>query len=80
MTGGCIIVEATTINNTELLLPSRASFVCSLSRAGDNLKSFRSCLKWMCFDQSNAKHTMVSWSLFLISVFVPIVSHFVISA
>ncbi|RRT43559.1 hypothetical protein B296_00047367 [Ensete ventricosum] len=78
MTEGCIVVEATNSSSIEPLLPSRASYACSLSRAGDKLRSFRSCLKWMCVDQSKARHAMVSWSLFLLGIFVPTVSHFVL--
>uniref|UniRef100_A0A804J3L8 Uncharacterized protein n=1 Tax=Musa acuminata subsp. malaccensis TaxID=214687 RepID=A0A804J3L8_MUSAM len=34
----------------------------------------------MCIDQSNARHAVVSWSLFLLlGVFVPTASHFVFS-
>ncbi|RWW00276.1 hypothetical protein GW17_00036761 [Ensete ventricosum] len=33
----------------------------------------------MCVDQFDARHTIVSWSLFLLGVFVPIASHFVLS-
>ncbi|RWW05948.1 hypothetical protein GW17_00030755 [Ensete ventricosum] len=52
MAGGYIIVEATTSNNTESLLPSTRSYACNLSRADDKLRSFRSCLRWMWIDQS----------------------------
>ncbi|RRT75658.1 hypothetical protein B296_00030494, partial [Ensete ventricosum] len=51
-----------------------------LSCADDELRSFWFCLRWMCIDQSDAKHAIVSWSLFLLlGVFVPTTSHFVIS-
>ncbi|RWW34850.1 hypothetical protein GW17_00000368 [Ensete ventricosum] len=63
MAGGCIIVEATTSSNTELLLPGRASYARSLSCVGDKLRSFRSYLRWMCVDQFDVRHVMVSWSL-----------------
>ncbi|RZR92472.1 hypothetical protein BHM03_00020769 [Ensete ventricosum] len=33
----------------------------------------------MCVDQSYARHVMVSWSLFLLRVFVPTTSHFILS-
>ncbi|RWW07924.1 hypothetical protein BHE74_00037106 [Ensete ventricosum] len=47
------------------------SYACSFSRADDELKSFRSCLCWMCVDQSDTRHAMVSWSRFLLlGVFV----------
>lgn len=46
----------------------------------DELRSFRSCLRWMCIDQSNTWRFTVSWSLyFLLAIAVPIVSHFVLS-
>ncbi|XP_009385545.2 uncharacterized protein LOC103972887 [Musa acuminata AAA Group] len=80
MAGEGIVVEATISSTTESLLSSRVSYARCLSRADDELKSFRFCLRWMCVDQSNAKHAVVSWSIFLLlSVFVPIASHFVFS-
>ncbi|RWW43215.1 hypothetical protein BHE74_00051145 [Ensete ventricosum] len=43
-------------------------------------RSFRSCLRWMRVDQSDTKHAMIYWSLFLLlGVFVPIAFHFVLS-
>ncbi|RWW18163.1 hypothetical protein GW17_00017859 [Ensete ventricosum] len=69
-------MEATTNNSTESLLPSRAFYICSLFCIGDKLRNFRSCLKWMCVDQSNAKHVIISWSLFLLGIFIPTVLHF----
>ncbi|RWW16733.1 hypothetical protein GW17_00019368 [Ensete ventricosum] len=72
-------MEATTSNSIELLLPSRASYTRNLSRADNKLRSFRSCLRWMCVNQSNAKYVMVSWSLFLLDVFISIASHFILS-
>ncbi|RWV88995.1 hypothetical protein GW17_00048877 [Ensete ventricosum] len=41
--------------------------------------SFRSYLRWICVNQSNAKHAITSWSLFLLGVFVATVSHFILS-
>ncbi|RWW32089.1 hypothetical protein GW17_00003249 [Ensete ventricosum] len=76
--GGGNIVEATTNSSTELLLLSRASYTCSLFHTNDELRSFQSCLRWMCVDQSNARYALVSWSLFLLlGIFVLIISHFV---
>ncbi|RWW04642.1 hypothetical protein GW17_00032124 [Ensete ventricosum] len=73
-------MEATTNNSTEPLLPSSASYTLNLSRIDNELRSFRSYLKWMCIDKSNAKHAIVSWSLFLLlGVFVPIASNFILS-
>ncbi|RZS11175.1 hypothetical protein BHM03_00042485 [Ensete ventricosum] len=80
MTRGVVIVEATTSSNTQLLLSSGASYARSLSRADDELRNFRSCLRWMCIDQSDVRHAVISWSLFLLlGVFIPLVSHFVLS-
>ncbi|RWW19304.1 hypothetical protein GW17_00016651 [Ensete ventricosum] len=50
MAGGCSVVEATTNNSTEPLLPSRASYALRLSRAGNKLRSFRFYLRWMYVD------------------------------
>ncbi|RZR96833.1 hypothetical protein BHM03_00025915, partial [Ensete ventricosum] len=72
-------VEVTISSNIEPLLPSRASYARSLSCTGSKLHDFRSYLMWMCIDQSDIRHGMVSWSLFLLSIFVPIVSHSVLS-
>ncbi|RWW10457.1 hypothetical protein BHE74_00049792 [Ensete ventricosum] len=53
-------MEATTSSNIEPLLPSRALYTDNLSHAGDKLRNFQSCLGWMCVDQSDARHMMVS--------------------
>ncbi|RRT83368.1 hypothetical protein B296_00000635 [Ensete ventricosum] len=50
MVGGCIVVKATTNRSTKSLLPNRVSYARNLSHAGNKLKSFRSCLRWMCVD------------------------------
>ncbi|RZR73358.1 hypothetical protein BHM03_00023196, partial [Ensete ventricosum] len=73
-------VEATTSSSTKPLLPSRALYARSLSHVDDKLKSFRSCLKWMCVNESEAMHVMIFRSLFvLLGIFVPTTSHFVLS-
>ncbi|RZR85230.1 hypothetical protein BHM03_00012184 [Ensete ventricosum] len=59
MAGGGIAVEVIISSSTEPLLHSRASYVCSLSNIDDELRSF-SCLWWMCVDQSNTRHTVIS--------------------
>ncbi|RZS23071.1 hypothetical protein BHM03_00055928 [Ensete ventricosum] len=56
-----------------------ASYAHDLTRASDKLRSFRSCLRWICVDQSNVRHAMISWSLFILGIFVPTISHFVLS-
>ncbi|RRT59161.1 hypothetical protein B296_00041603 [Ensete ventricosum] len=49
-------MEATISSSTKPLLPSRASYACSLSHTNDELKSFRSFLLLIYFDQSNTRH------------------------
>ncbi|THU48568.1 hypothetical protein C4D60_Mb06t00360 [Musa balbisiana] len=57
----------------------RASYACNLPRADNELKSFRSYLRWMCIDQSDVRHVVISWSLFLLlSIFIPTTSHFIL--
>ncbi|ONK70271.1 uncharacterized protein A4U43_C05F32010 [Asparagus officinalis] len=60
------------------LLPSKSvAFARCVSRPDDELKWFRSCLRWMCVDQSTTCHTLVSCSLFfLLAIVVPVMSHF----
>ncbi|RZR93134.1 hypothetical protein BHM03_00021553 [Ensete ventricosum] len=73
-------MEATTSNNTEPLLPSRMSYVCSLSHVDDELRIFRSCIRWMCVDQSDARRAIAFSSLFLLlGVFVLIAFNFILS-
>ncbi|RWV85848.1 hypothetical protein GW17_00052322 [Ensete ventricosum] len=80
MVGGGILVEVTTSNSIEPLLSSKTSYERSLSRVGEELRSFRSCLRWMCVIQFDVKHTIVYWSLFLLlGIFISIASHFVLS-
>ncbi|RZR75720.1 hypothetical protein BHM03_00000200 [Ensete ventricosum] len=75
MTREGTVVEATTINNTKSLLLSRASYACSLSCTEGELRSFQSYLRWMCIDQFDARHVVVSWSLFLLlDIFVSLTS------
>ncbi|RWV82843.1 hypothetical protein GW17_00055619, partial [Ensete ventricosum] len=71
-------VEAITNSNIEPLLPSKGSYAHSLSRVGDKLRSFLSCLRWMCIGQSDTRHTMISWSLFFLGIFIFNASHFVL--
>lgn len=66
-------------NARQPLLPRKASYTRSLSHAGDELKSFRSCLRWLCVDQSDTPRAVVSWSLFfLLGLIVPAASHFLL--
>ncbi|RWV79042.1 hypothetical protein GW17_00059890 [Ensete ventricosum] len=70
-------MEATINSSTEPLLPSRALYAHSLSQADDKLRGFQSSLKSICVNQSDARNAMVSWSLFLLGVFVS-TSYFVL--
>ncbi|RRT32946.1 hypothetical protein B296_00050600 [Ensete ventricosum] len=63
----------------ELLLPSRASYAHNLSHTDDKLRSFQSCLKRMCINQYDVKHAIVTWSLFLLDIFIHTTSPFVLS-
>ncbi|PSR85302.1 Alanine--tRNA ligase [Actinidia chinensis var. chinensis] len=55
-------------------------FVRSQSHAFDELHSFRSWLRWMCVDQSNAWRACLSWSVFVaMAIVIPCVSHFVLA-
>lgn len=61
-------------------LPRKPSYTRCLSHAHDELKSFRSCLRWMCVDHSDSWHMTISWSVFLLlSLVVPVASHCFIS-
>ncbi|KAJ4976115.1 hypothetical protein NE237_001221 [Protea cynaroides] len=63
-----------------LIRKSNKAIDRSISNAGDELCSFRSCLKWMCVDQSSIWRACLSWSLFLLlSIIVPLLSHFVLA-
>ncbi|XP_077217508.1 uncharacterized protein LOC143851900 [Tasmannia lanceolata] len=63
----------------DALLRKNPFMRCS-SHSGDELKSFRSWLRWMCVDQSDPFRAILSWTLFIIlAIGVPIISHFVLS-
>ncbi|KAG9455110.1 hypothetical protein H6P81_008014 [Aristolochia fimbriata] len=52
----------------------------SASLANDELRSFRSCLRYLCVDQSTTFTSIVSWALFvLLALAVPLLSHFVLA-
>ncbi|XP_042489633.1 uncharacterized protein LOC122069647 [Macadamia integrifolia] len=66
----------------ETLIPKsdNKGFNRCISHAGDELCSFRLCLKWMCVDQSSIWRASLSWSLFLLlSIVVPLLSYFVLA-
>ncbi|PKU63342.1 uncharacterized protein LOC110106869 [Dendrobium catenatum] len=64
----------------ESLLPRKSSYQRSFSHAADELKSFRSCLRWLCIDHSDSFHAAISWFVFFIFSFaVPLASHFIMS-
>ncbi|WOL00472.1 hypothetical protein Cni_G09185 [Canna indica] len=78
--GDAIVVSSSCSSNAEPLLPRKASYTRSLSRSDDELRFFRSCLRWLCVDQSDFLSAVISWSLFLLlGVFVPTASHFVLN-
>lgn len=64
----------------EALLNRRNKYSRSVSHAQDELQSFRSWLRWMCVDQSNAWTTCLSWLVFVVmAIVVPCLSHFVLA-
>lgn len=66
-------------SNREALM-SRNKFTRSKSHAQDELKSFRSYIKWMCVDQSSYLAQFMSYSMFvLFTMIVPAASHFVLA-
>ncbi|KAI6687571.1 hypothetical protein NL676_024399 [Syzygium grande] len=55
-------------------------FARCASHPQDELQSFRSYLRWMCVDQSDAWSACLSWSVFFVfAVAVPIASHFLLA-
>uniref|UniRef100_A0ACD5ZBJ2 Uncharacterized protein n=1 Tax=Avena sativa TaxID=4498 RepID=A0ACD5ZBJ2_AVESA len=51
------------------LLPgkkSAAQYTRSASHAGDELRSFRACLRWMCVDHTDGPRSAGSWAVFLL--------------
>ncbi|KAK2987033.1 hypothetical protein RJ640_004759 [Escallonia rubra] len=61
------------------LLDTKA-FSRSVSHARDELHSFRSWLRWMCVDQSNAWTASLSWCVFILfAIVVPCLSHFLLA-
>ncbi|KAH0721885.1 hypothetical protein KY289_004929 [Solanum tuberosum] len=64
----------------ESLLNKNKGIERTVSNAYDELRSFRTWLKWMCVDQSNAFSTCLSWFVFiLLAVIVPCLSHFLLA-
>ena len=64
----------------EFFLRSSKTFSGYLGIEGGELQSFRSCLKWVCVDQSNLWKTGLSWSIFFVlAIGVPILTHFLLS-
>lgn len=55
----------------------RVVYQRTASHAGDELQSFRSCLRYLCLDQSTPGRTVLSWTLFFLLTYVaPALSHF----
>lgn len=64
----------------ETLLNKNKEIERTVSNAYDELRSFRTWLKWMCVDQSNAFSAFLSWFVFiLLAVIVPCLSHFLLA-
>ncbi|XP_058068887.1 uncharacterized protein LOC131218223 [Magnolia sinica] len=62
----------------EALIRKKAILHCTSD--DDDLQSFRSCLRWMCLDQSNCFWAIISWTLFiLLTIVVPALSHFILA-
>lgn len=73
-------------SNTESLLSrthnnyNNKKFLRCVSHAQDELRSFRSYLRWMCVDQSDVWSACLSWSIFVLFTFiVPAASHFLLA-
>uniref|UniRef100_A0A6N2MBA4 Uncharacterized protein n=1 Tax=Salix viminalis TaxID=40686 RepID=A0A6N2MBA4_SALVM len=68
-------------NNTrESLMERDKKLHRSQSHADDELKSFRSYLRWMCVDQSSMATSCLSWAVFvLLGLVVPAISHYVLA-
>ncbi|KAL5548469.1 hypothetical protein UlMin_003700 [Ulmus minor] len=63
-----------------LINRNNKKFTRCVSHAQDELRSFRSYLRWMCVDQSNIWTATFSWSMFvLFGIIVPAISHFLLA-
>ncbi|KAK0601708.1 hypothetical protein LWI29_026746 [Acer saccharum] len=63
-----------------LINRKNSKFTRSASHAQDELRSFRSFLKWVCVDQSSAWTACLSWSMFVtFALVVPALSHFLLA-
>lgn len=61
-------------------LVERTRLARTISHAQDELKSFRTYLRWMCVDQSNIWMGCLSWFMFIVfGLLVPLVSHFMLA-
>lgn len=59
------------------LISGNKAIFTRLDYPGVELKSFTSCLKWVCVDQSSIWKAVLSWSIFfLLAIISPLVSHF----
>ncbi|XP_065862450.1 uncharacterized protein [Euphorbia lathyris] len=67
-------------NRSPLIVDTNSKFKRSQSNAFDELKSFRSYLRWMCVDQSTIWSASLSWAVFIVfTIVVPCISHFVLA-
>ncbi|XP_016484343.1 uncharacterized protein LOC107804906 [Nicotiana tabacum] len=63
--------------NETLLINKNKELGRSVSNEYDELRSFRTWLKWMCVDQSDPFSACLSWFVFvLLAIVVPCLSHF----
>lgn len=70
------------VDESDRLLNSnkKKSLTRSMSHPFDELHSFRTCLKWMCVDQSSCWTALLSWVVFLLlGLVVPCLSHFLLA-
>ncbi|XP_058070819.1 uncharacterized protein LOC131219599 [Magnolia sinica] len=74
-------IDSKLIEEGEAFIRKKAFLHCtSNDDTDDDLRSFRSCLRWMCLDQSNCFRAIISWTLFiLLTIVVPTLSHFILA-
>ncbi|XP_039026781.1 uncharacterized protein LOC120160431 [Hibiscus syriacus] len=68
------------MGDMEPLVDRSTKLARTISHAQDELHSFRTCLRWMCVDQSNIWMACLSWFMFIVfGLLVPCVSHFLLA-
>lgn len=59
---------------------NHVKFARNASHVQDELRSFRSYLRWMCVDQTTIRSACVSWTVFSVfGIAVPATSHFLLA-